>query len=226
MWRTKSHLNGLIILALLVFAACTSTTDGPAAASAIPDATGSESVTAPEPTGVTGAVGTPAPDTASHPDSADGLNAAPATPGPTTSGTTTAPDLTSVMGFAETPAPDTTSHPDSAVASTPDKGDRAGDPSDQGQIDPWSFISDRQCGDGPLFNAYPIDLDKVTSHQHKPAGQSRAARPYLTDLTHVLRYRSTCVRLAKARSVTARYSHRTRSMRSPLASLSRSTCRK
>lgn len=153
MWRTKSHLNGLIILALLVFAACTSTTDGPAAAYAIPDATGSESVTAPEPTGVTGAVGTPAPDTASHPDSADGLNAAPATPGPTTSGTTTAPDLTSVTGFAETPAPDTTSHPDSAVASTPDKSDRAGDPSDQGQIDPWSFISDRQCGDGPLFNA-------------------------------------------------------------------------
>lgn len=33
----------------------------------------------------------------------------------------------------------------------------------QDQQSPWLFVSERLCGDGPLFSAFPMDLDKVTN---------------------------------------------------------------
>ncbi|MBT3943531.1 MAG: hypothetical protein HOC77_07975 [Chloroflexi bacterium] len=35
------------------------------------------------------------------------------------------------------------------------------DPPPSGAQNPWSFVSDRQCGDGPLFSSFPMDLDVV-----------------------------------------------------------------
>lgn len=116
MWRTKSHLTGLMVLVVLMLAACTSTIDSPTAA---PESSGPATSEAAEPTGVTGSVGTPSPDAASPPDSA---------------------------GESQDTGHGTGDSPNQA---------------DQGQISPWSLISDRKCGDGPLFSAYPMDLGKV-----------------------------------------------------------------
>lgn len=41
---------------------------------------------------------------------------------------------------------------------------RTNDTSLQGRpSDPWSYISDRTCGDGPIFSAFPMDLENVTN---------------------------------------------------------------
>ena len=123
MWRIRSRSKCLTILALVMLAACTSTTSGPTPAPAAPGSTIQAGVTSPEPIITSGIAATPAPDSTTHVD----------------------------------PTPE-------IVGDSTDNGHGAGSSSPQrGSIDPWSFISDRQCGDGPLFSAYPMDLDKVTN---------------------------------------------------------------
>ncbi|MCH8818091.1 MAG: hypothetical protein IIC92_10235 [Chloroflexi bacterium] len=54
-------------------------------------------------------------------------------------------------------------HPEPTPADPAPLASVDGTLSHQGSIDPWSFISNRTCGGGPLFSAFPMDLENVTN---------------------------------------------------------------
>jgi hypothetical protein len=153
--RTRWIYLTLLNIALAVLVACSSATGNPA--------NGVETVR-PDPS-VTGTAGEPLPTQPS------GLKGTPPPGFTNTPATTPTPSPAFLPGHdGVTPVPDMSTAEATPTYSPPHTGDGAlptieavatYDPPRKGGDDPYSFVSDRQCGDGPNFSAFPMDLSNV-----------------------------------------------------------------